>query len=241
MPSKKTNGTSGRAPRGTKSPSATAKKSGTAKVVKTPVVKEVVIPAPKPVQVTPEVKPVRVERKTIIEPTPPVFASPPIETPKQVLLLNGRVTTLVPAAKDKIGWTEARRRYTVNYLAKLQSLIRLNDWEIIVDFTPVNDDSDFETFAEITPALSARRATLRFGRRFFTIPSDEQRQTLLHEMIHLHLAAIHEMTSDTVTALTDERGFLAFDAAYDVAMEITTDGLADAFAPLLEPFDLPGR
>ena len=237
-----------RASKSAKTPNTTGKKPGRTKATTSSSAAKKVTTVSKQADAnSPDTKVTKIEAAVVqppkveTPPTPPVPTTPPIETPKQVLLLNGRVTTLVPPVKDKHGWSEARRRYTVNYLAKLQSLIRLNDWEITVDFTPVNDDMDFESFAEITPALSARRATLRFGRKFFSIPSNEQRQTLLHELIHLHLAAIHEMASDTVTALSDEKGFAAFNGAYDVAMEITTDGLADAFAPLLEPFELPGR
>ncbi|MFM7088882.1 MAG: hypothetical protein ACKOW9_05135 [Candidatus Paceibacterota bacterium] len=160
-------------------------------------------------------------------------------TPMKALLLAGKELLLPNAPKkDKTGWSEQRRRYLLNYLSKLQMTMRLADWEIIVNFEHVADD---DCVAEIKPVENQRRAELIFSKEFFLTSSVDQRQTLVHELLHLHLVHVEQMSLSAVEAAAGEQSSKAFDGAFNCEVERTVDQLADVIAPLLDRFDLPSR
>jgi hypothetical protein len=162
-----------------------------------------------------------------------------VVVPMRALLFAGRITAApVPPTKDKAGWSESRRRYVLNYLAKLQTLMRLSDWEITVSFDTVADD---DCYAEIKPAKDQRRAELVFGKQFFFCTSADQRQTLVHELLHLHVVNAEEMATGAVASAVDDAAMRAFDGAFSCEVERTVDVLADVIAPLLDRFEMPSR
>lgn len=188
--------------------------------------------------------PVVVDARAAILTTAGVHASGAADTsvsvvPMRALLFAGRFSPApVPPTKDKAGWSESRRRYVLNYLAKLQTLMRLSDWEITVSFdTPAEDDC----YAEIKPAKDQRRAELMFGKQFFFCTPADQRQTLVHELLHLHLVNAEEMATGAVASAVDDSAMRAFDGAFSCEVERTVDVLADVIAPLLDRFEMPSR
>lgn len=171
----------------------------------------------------------------------PLIASESVSTtvPVRAVLLAGKISQApVPPVKDKAGWSESRRRYVLNYLAKLQMLMRLGDWEIKVSFdTPADEDC----YAEIKPAKDQRRAELLFGKEFFLCTPADQRQTLVHELLHLHIVNAEEMATGAIASAIDDNAMRAFDGAFSCEIERTVDGLADVIAPLLDRFEMPSR
>lgn len=155
------------------------------------------------------------------------------------MILAGRAIPVAPTpTKDKIGWSESRRRYVLNYLMKLQMVMRLADWEITVVF---DTSADCDTVAAITPILGQRRAALTFGKEFFLCSPADQKQTLVHELCHLYLANLEDMATEALEAATDERTMKVFDAAFRCEAERVVDAMADVIAPLLVTFELPSR
>ena len=190
------------------------------------------------VTLTPTVPSVPAQRQTVTasEATAPENVS---SVPMRALLVAGKSSpALIAPTKDKYGWTDSRRRYTIAYLAKLQLIMRLADWEIVVNF---EQNADEDCLAEIKAVEQQRRAELVFGKQFFTISSYDQRQTLVHEFMHLHTALLEEMTREAIDAGMGKRALKAFGGAYMCESERVVDGLADVLSPLLEPYELPAR
>lgn len=139
----------------------------------------------------------------------------------------GRATALVP-----VGALSALRRQTAAaYLEVLAKALHLQDWEIVLAAEPTEDDN----CASITCAPGQKRADVRLAADFFTHDLTWQRQTLVHELIHCHLAHARELVSRTGDALLSQPASTAFFTGVDLSLEYATDALADAIAPLL-PF-----
>jgi len=138
----------------------------------------------------------------------------------------------------KLQWTPARRKAVAEYLAKLQGILRLRDWEIVIDFTPIPVSE--EAYATITPETDQRRATIRFSDIFFHQPSQALRQTLVHEMLHCHFFWMESMVDRMLNGISEEAARAAT-PAITAQVEFIVDAVADAFAPLCPEFELPSR
>jgi len=133
-------------------------------------------------------------------------------------------------------WGPARREAVESYIAYLQSVLRLQDWTITIDWAkPSNKDA----LATITQMTDSKHATLRLSPEFTKEPPQLRGQILLHEMIHCHLFQMESLASTTVSVLTDKRATAVFNVAYTAANECATDAFADAFYSLVAAFHLP--
>jgi hypothetical protein len=122
-----------------------------------------------------------------------------------------------------------------SYLTYLQRVLRLQDWTVDVDWsTPAKD-----AYATITPLGDSKHATVRFSEKFMEASVALRQQTLVHEMLHCHVFALEELGSSTVAALASKQAVAVFAVAHTSAVECLVDGLADAFAGLVEPLHLP--
>ena len=170
----------------------------------------------------------------------------------EIYVIAAGVVTVVPAlepqeqttgrgrrkAAPRKVWTPARRRYTAEYIANLQGLLRLRDWEIRVDFDTSCEDDELAT---MTPYEDQKRAVMRFGAEFLDLPADDMRQTLVHELIHCHLFSLHHLTERIIGSLGGDKAMRAGLPGVTASVELTTDALADAFAPLIPVYELPTR
>lgn len=134
-------------------------------------------------------------------------------------------------------WTPALRQALVEYVPLLVTALRLNSWDITVDFeTPAAAGS----YAEITPHQYQKRAVVRFGSEFLTLDAASMRQTLVHELLHCHLFGLHHLSEEMLTqAVGRKRAALGL-VALEAEVETVTDGLADVIAALLPLPDFPG-
>ncbi|MFM7087984.1 MAG: hypothetical protein ACKOW9_00400 [Candidatus Paceibacterota bacterium] len=140
--------------------------------------------------------------------------------------------------KAKLQWTPARRKAVAEYIAKLQGILRLRDWEIIIDFEPISIGEN--AYATITPEIDQRRATLQFSELFFKQPHHALRQTLIHEILHCHFFWMESMVERMLHGVSEEVGRAASPAVTS-QVEFIVDSIADAFAPLCPDFELPSR
>ena len=188
-------------------------------------------------------------------PLPTVPVERPVTSPADrprtdlYVLVAGEITIIPapvpePPGKRKrktavpLGWSQGRRKYVVEYIASLQGILRLRDWEIRVDFDSQCEEDELAT---MTPYEDQRRCVMRFGIEFLELPFEEMRQTLVHEMLHCHMFQLHHMTERIIGSLGGDRAVRAGLPAINASVELTTDILADAFAPLLPKFELPAR
>jgi hypothetical protein len=106
------------------------------------------------------------------------------------------------------------------YVRALADLLHLKDWEILISpQAPAGDDA----IASIQPIYGRKSALLRLSEGFLTDSGPEQRHTLVHELVHCHLAHLQRLLESEQHDTAGAR----------LAIEYCVDGLADAVAPLL--------
>lgn len=97
-------------------------------------------------------------------------------------------------------------------------MMRLSDWTLQFDEQHSSDG----TLASINCCRGRKYATIRLCYDFDQKCGEEQRHTIVHELVHCHLAQLwHHVDPD------DE------DEAVTLLGEYAVDGLADAIAPLI--------
>jgi hypothetical protein len=208
-----------------------------------------------------EVKPVETTPTTLTPSTTPAPAELSAEAlaaqnnpllkprPEMYLVLAGEyqvVTFPEPEIEPKKGkkgtgklqWTPARRRAVAEYIAKLQGILRLRDWEIAINFEPA--PASEEAYATIVPEPDQRRATLQFTDLFFSQTPSAQRQTLVHEMLHCYFFGVESLMERMLNGISEDVA-RACVPAMNSQTEMIVDAIADAFAPLCPEFELPSR
>lgn len=114
------------------------------------------------------------------------------------------------------------------YGQQLQSLLRLDHWRIDVS-TELPEKANN---ADVTWWESKWRATMRFSDEYLTSSPEDQRYSMVHELLHLHLRGpaliikqLREHMSDVGFCYTDER--------WEHEEELAVDALAQVLAPYL--------
>ena len=78
-----------------------------------------------------------------------------------------------------------RRAAVEGYVRELRNALGLGHWSILLPDEYPSDDPE-GVWAEITPTEGRYRAKLRFGTGFFELDAEETRNTIVHELLHLH-------------------------------------------------------
>jgi hypothetical protein len=113
-----------------------------------------------------------------------------------------------------------RRQRWLPYLRDVADRLHLRDWRFVIAEDLPNDR---DSIATAWCCYGRKYATLRLNDSFLADNRDEQRNTIVHELVHAHLApyvrAVETMTND--------------DKVLRLLMEYSVDGLANAIAPLV--------
>jgi hypothetical protein len=123
------------------------------------------------------------------------------------------------------------RQTPLEYCRQLANLIGLTHWRI--DLEPGDPDDD--ALASMRVISGQQRAMLKIGRGYTADTPEDQRSTMLHELIHVHLWPC----DDVIEAVGPLLGTAAANLAtsqHNLAVERATDSLAVAIA---EHFPLP--
>lgn len=111
----------------------------------------------------------------------------------------------------------------------------LSQWRFIVDREPCTDGH----YADVTVSGLKWQATIQLKAGFVDRSPAERRETMVHEMLHVHTADI----CDALTPLRENIGSGAIWAAFyhnhDKAEERAVDGLAQVIAPFMPLCELP--
>lgn len=148
------------------------------------------------------------------------------------------VTRPVSISKKNNPWTPLKKKAVEDYITELQKLLRLSDWTITMSW---DLNADEYAYATNDPLPDSKHATISISARFFTLSPKLQTQTLVHELIHCHLQSLTDLAENTVESLTTEPAAGIFAIANSQCVEIATDALADAIAPLVPQFKLPSE
>lgn len=123
----------------------------------------------------------------------------------------------------------ARRKAVSEYVYSLARILRLADWEYEIPSEPCEDGS----CATIDCVFGQKRAVLHLAADFFTHDGPWQRQTLVHELVHCHLAQSRWLIYKAADEILSKAAAAALFLGFDQNLEYATDGLADAIAPLV--------
>jgi hypothetical protein len=115
------------------------------------------------------------------------------------------------------------------YVELLKVILRLSDWTIELSRVQAAADEA----ANIEAVYGQKRAVMCLGPTFLNLSIEDQRQTVVHELIHCHLQAATDVVRRTNDyALSEEGAEIAW-IGFMGEVEYATDGLADAVAPFL--------
>lgn len=114
------------------------------------------------------------------------------------------------------------------YARQLAVRLGLRDWRIeIGDVPPPNSDS---SEASTWTAYGQRRAEIYLSDRFLGASPEDQRDTVVHELLHLHFAAMDGLVTDWLEAVHQK--------SYSRMFEYVIEAVAVAIASL---FPLPSE
>lgn len=116
------------------------------------------------------------------------------------------------------------------YLAQLQVEMGLSEWTVQIEEAPAPDDCH----AQIVCVDGRRIAKLELAHSFDKLPIDQQRHTLVHELLHV----IEEESAQVLFKLRTHLGDPVFNIVWDqyvLRREYMVDHLADLIAPNMPP------
>ncbi len=129
--------------------------------------------------------------------------------------------------------TDSLRRSLEAYIHHLAALLRLADWRIRLATEPAADGQNAQAYQP----FDARRTYIRVRDGWLDMEPEEQRDTIVHELLHLHLAEMSGMINDDTGELLDKAAYHILHEQYRLAEERAVDTLAGAIAPLLPLWD----
>lgn len=125
-----------------------------------------------------------------------------------------------------------RKLSTVEYTRQIAVAMGLGGWHIEQSADPASEGC----LAEIEPTYGQRHAKLSLCAEWDTLPPEEQRDTIVHELVHVHLASLTQLAYDLVQEL-DPSAVKVAQAALNLAEEYVVDAMAGAWSPYMP---LPG-
>jgi hypothetical protein len=117
------------------------------------------------------------------------------------------------------------------YVAACLPVLNLGNWKVTI----LTDVAPEDRYADIEPNDQAQTANLRVGNLFWAQKPQEQRLTIVHELIHLHLCRL-DQTVDRLEPVLGSAAWAPWAAVYEDVYERATDAIAEILATQV---DLP--
>lgn len=130
------------------------------------------------------------------------------------------------------------RKALCGYIRWVADTMDLRDWVFDVSYEP---PSDPEAYATCRPILGRRRAVLKFCADFREMEPDVQRNTIVHELVHCHMAGLQSQAELDLESLLGKPTDAVFFSAFRRNVEYAVDGLAGAIAKHMPYIDWPER
>lgn len=119
------------------------------------------------------------------------------------------------------------------YVAACLPALNLSTWKITI----LTDVAPEDRYADIEPNDQAQTANLRVGNLFWSQKPAEQRLTVVHELIHLHLCRLDQAV-DRLEPVLGSAAWTPWAGVYEDAYERATDSIAEILAPQVALPDL---
>lgn len=110
----------------------------------------------------------------------------------------------------------------------VRDALGLADWTVIIAEDPAEDG--YDAYINVLPGQ--RRAVLHLGERFMEEPPSEQRHTIVHELLHLHLHEVQAIVDRSAEHLGTAAGAI-LSTEHRNFLEHGVDAIATAISPLL--------
>jgi hypothetical protein len=127
-----------------------------------------------------------------------------------------------PTKPDKYAALEA-------YVTACLPALNLSNWKIGI----LTDVAPEDRYADIEPNDQAQTANLRVGNLFWAQKPEDQRLTIVHELVHLHLCRIDQAV-DRLEPVLGSAAWAPWAGVYEDAYERATDAVAEILAPHIE-------
>lgn len=115
------------------------------------------------------------------------------------------------------------------WVAMIANTLSLSDWTISVEW---DDQLEGHYLARCIVQRARDEAKIILGDSFRELSPSEQRDTIVHELLHCHFATVDEYVSDTVPVLIGKPAYTAWESAYDLMQERAIDNVAVAISAL---------
>jgi hypothetical protein len=122
---------------------------------------------------------------------------------------------------------------TEAYVRDLADRMGLRDWTLRVDLTEPDapDRRDEQRWGASAHPLPGRKyAIITLGTSVSEADPDEQRQTIVHELVHLHFGALVDQLRNDLDDFIPPAAFGVFDASATRNLEYGVDALAVVIA-----------
>lgn len=123
------------------------------------------------------------------------------------------------------------------YIRETADAVGLRDWEV-----RLSDERAAEGKAASVQAVFGRKfARVLIGKDFRGESPEDQRDTIVHELIHLHLEPAADMVYRDLEKVLGRPADAVFTNGFERQLEYGIDGLAAALAPHMPLIDWPKK
>lgn len=122
------------------------------------------------------------------------------------------------------------------YVRAIADALELRDWSIDVSRDAPSSE---EFIASCSCAQSRKNASIYFSDVFRHVDPIEQRQTVVHELLHAHHEVCWRMVQTDLLSPLGQETYGVFCDGYRRAMEYAVDAIAEALARHLPLIDWP--
>lgn len=143
----------------------------------------------------------------------------------------------------------AEEKELQRYVRSVADELGLQHWHLEVEVTDEHppadtlisdaEEDDWPAAATCDPIPGMHRATLRFSTGFREESPEDQRETVVHELIHCHLADLYEFGRKGMSDLVHQSVYDMFMYGFSLAWEHAVDGMARAWSPKLPLMEWP--
>jgi hypothetical protein len=121
------------------------------------------------------------------------------------------------------------------YIRWIANEMELRDWTIFL----AGESCENENLATCALVFGQKYATIRVCKDFRTLDADQQRKTVVHELLHCHWHAAWEMVDRDLEKALGAQADLLFSAGFNRNAEHALDATAAALAKHLPRIDWP--
>jgi hypothetical protein len=119
------------------------------------------------------------------------------------------------------------------YVNRCLPCLGLTQWKVDVSKHPADED----TWADIEVSDNLWNATLRVSSDFWSLPWEEKRRIVAHELLHVHYAG-PERAMESLEGVLGTEAYSLLSNVYEKEIERAADALSTYVARLLPPVDV---